>query len=151
MSENRTNAAAAAEAAPPMTMAAAVRPVVPQKNLLGFANVTFNGALTVTDFKVLQGEAGNVFVGMPSKAIGNGKYSPTAWIKDGDMKQRLTDTVTDAYYAAVEKLKARAAALDGKAPSRIAGQLDKAGKQAAAHNAALPEPAKAGRAKNAER
>jgi len=141
--------AAEAKTYPPLEMEASVRlPMEPQKNLLGFANVTFNGVVTVTDFKVLQDKDGNLFAALPSKAVG-GKYSPTTWIKGDESKAQLQETVLTAYNVAVEKLKQRAAALTGEKPVPIKEQLDKAGKQAAEHNAGLT-PKDKGKEKNAE-
>jgi DNA-binding cell septation regulator SpoVG len=148
MAQEQNNEAAAKTYAP-LEMEASVRlPIEQQKNLLGFANITFNGALTVTDFKVLQDKEGNLFVGMPSKAVG-GKYSPTTWIKGDEAKAQLQNTVLTAYYGAVEKLKARAAQLTGEKPAPIADQVEKAGKEAAEHNAGRSAPPK-GKDKNAE-
>ena len=131
---NRRVAAAIKKA--PLDMEATVRlPMEPQKNLLGYANVTFNGSVTVTDFKVLQDKDGNMFAALPSKPVGGGKYSPTTWIKGDEAKEQFQNTVLTAYHTAVEKLKQRAAALTGEKPAPIREQLDKAGKQAAEHNA----------------
>ena len=133
---------AEAKTYPPLEMEASVRiPTEPQKNLLGFANVTFNGALTVTDFKVLQDKEGNLFAALPSKLMG-GKYNPTTWIKGDEAKAQLQETVLTAYGAAVEKLKQRAAELTGDKLPRIADQVKDAGEQAAAHNAGLDGQAK---------
>jgi len=124
---------------PPLEMEAKVRlPMDQQKNLLGFADVTFNGALTVTDFKVLKDKEGNLFAALPSKPIGGGKYSPTTWLKGDEAKAQLQDTVLAAYDAAVDKLKARAASLDSEKPPRMADQMAKAQKEADKHNAGLP-------------
>jgi DNA-binding cell septation regulator SpoVG len=138
-------------AATPLTMDATVRLIEPTNNLLGFANVTFNGAVTVTDFKVLKDKDGNLFVGMPSKPDPGSRtgYAATARITGADAKQQLTGAVITEYYAAVEKLQARAAAFSAEKPAPIKEQYDKAGKEAAAHNAALP-PQTAGKDKNAE-
>jgi DNA-binding cell septation regulator SpoVG len=139
----------AAKTYPPMEMEASVRlPIEPQKNLMGFANVTFNGVLTVTDFKVLKDAEGNLFAAMPSKLVG-GKYNPTTWIKGDEAKAQFQETVLTAYQAAVEKLKARAAELTGEKPAPVKEQMAKAGKQAAEHNAARQGQVK-GKDRNAE-
>jgi len=160
MSENRETAVI--EAAPPVTMDVTVRAIAPKGNLLGFASVTFNDAVTVTDFKILRGEDG-IFIGMPSKPDTGSRtgYTNTARIADGAIRQQLTALVTEKYHAEVENLKARVAAImnpenskdstkDAK-PPRIADQVAKAAKEAAQHNAALPDQAKDSRGKNAER
>ena len=150
MTETITDAAATT-VAQPLDMAVSVRLIEPKNKLLGFANVTFNNAVMVTDFKVLQGDDGALYVGMPSRADPGSRtgYTSTARILDNDTKQQLTGAVVSEYYAAVEKLKARAAAISaqeqGEKPPRIADQVKDAAKEAAAHNAALPAPAKEGK------
>ena len=140
----------------PLDMEASVRLIEPKGKLLGFANVTFNNAVTVTDFKVLRNDDGALYVGMPSKADPGSRtgYSNTVRILDADAKLQLTGTIVTEYYAAVEKLKARAAAITeserGDKP-RIADQVKAAAKEAEKHNAALPAQAKEGKAKDAER
>jgi len=143
--------AAVAEKGAPLDMSATVRLIEPVKNLLGFANVTFNNAVTFTDFKVLKDAEGNLFVGMPSKPDKSSKtgYSATVRFSDDDAKAQLKDTVLTAYDTAVEKLKARAAAIDADKPPRIADQVEKAGKEAAKHNAERAAPPK-GKDKSAE-
>jgi len=163
MNENK-EVAAVIEAAPPVTMDVTVRAIAPKGNLLGFASVTFNSAVTVTDFKVLRGEDG-IFIGMPSKPDPSSRtgYTNTARIADGAIRQQLTEAVAEKYLAEVENLKARVAAItapenniEGKRegsrdakPPRIADQVKAAAKQAEQHNAALPGPAK--EIKSAER
>ena len=148
---NGTAPEAEAKNYPPLEMEATVRiPAEQQKNLLGYANVTFNGTLTVTDFKVLKDGDGNLFAAMPSKSIGGGKYAPTAWLKTDEAKAQLQETVLTAYDTAVQKLKARAAELTGEKPAPVKEQFDKAAKQAAEHNAKLPPKDKGGKEQNAE-
>ena len=155
MDENGTNTEAVA--AQPLDMDVSVRLIEPKGKLLGFANVTLNNAVTVTDFKVLRGEDGALYVGMPSKPDQGSRtgYTSTARILDNDTKLQLIGAVVTEYHAAVEKLKARAAAItaqeQGDKPPRIADQVKEAAKEAAEHNAALPAPAKEGKVKSAER
>ena len=100
---------------------------------------------------------------LPSKADPTSRtgYTNTARIADGAIRQQLTEAVVEQYHAEVENLKARVAAImapenskeakkEAK-PPRIADQVKAAEKQAARHNAALPDQAKEGRVKNAER
>lgn len=65
-----------------------------------------------------------------------------------EFRAALTEAVTTAYHAEVEKLQARAAAVT--APS-ISQQLAEGAKQAAKENAARPAPAKTEKSKAAER
>ena len=128
----------------PLDMDVTVRLIEPKGKLLGFANVTFNEAVTVTDFKVLRNDDGALYVGMPSKPDPGSRtgYANTARILNDDTRLQLTGAVVTEYYAAVEKLKARAAAItaqeQGDKPPRMADQVDKAAKAAAEHNDALP-------------
>ena len=89
-----------------------VRLIEPRGNLMGFANVTVNDCLRIDDFKVLQSDKG-LFVGMPSKAqVKDGKtsYFDTVRPVTKEFRAALTEAVTTAYHAEVEKLQARAAA-----------------------------------------
>lgn len=133
----------------PMKLDVSVRPVEPKGNLIGFASVKFNDAFVVDDFKVLQNENG-LFVGMPSKPDQSSKtgYRNTARPITADFRAELTEAISDAYYAAVEKLQARAAAVADK--PRIADQMEKAGQEAAEHNAAKPALDKSDKPKSAE-
>ena len=141
----------------PLDMDVMVRLTEPKGKLLGFANVTFNEAVTVTDFKVLRGDDGALYVGMPSKPDSGSRtgYANTARIPGDETKLQLTGAVVTEYHAAVEKLKARAAAItaqeQGDKPPRMADQIDKAAKKAEEHNAAIPATEKADKVKNAER
>ena len=132
--------------APAMKLDVSVRLIEPKGNLMGFANVTVNDSLRIDDFKVLQGEKG-LFVGMPSKAqVKDGKtnYYETVRPVTKEFRAELTEAVTTAYHAEVEKLQARAAAVSK--PS-IMEQLAEGAKEAAKENAARPAPAKTGKAK----
>lgn len=133
----------------PVKLDVSVRPVEPKGNLVGFASVKFNDVFVVDDFKVLQGENG-LYVGMPSKPDRNSKtgYRNTARPITSEFHTELTEAVTEAYHTAVEKLQARVAAITEK--PRMADQMDKAGQDAAEHNASKPAPNKDGKAKNAE-
>lgn len=136
--------------APAMKLDVSVRLIEPKGNLLGFANVTVNDCLRIDDFKVLQSDKG-LFVGMPSKAqVKDGKtgYFDTVRPVTKEFRAALTEAVTTAYHAEVEKLQARAAAVT--APS-ISQQLAEGAKQAAKENAARPAPAKTEKSKAAER
>ena len=50
----------------PFSMEVNIHSFEPKGNLLGFASIKFNEAITVYDFRIIQGENG-LFVGMPSK------------------------------------------------------------------------------------
>jgi len=125
-------------------MEISVRPVEPQGNLYGFARITVGG-ITVNDFKIVENKDGELFVGMPSRPDGKGGYRGMAYV-DKDIRDEFNAAVIEEYHAAVERVQAKAAALKDK--PRMAEQMEKAGKQAAEHNASRPAPAKE---KSAER
>ena len=122
----------------PIAIDVTVRPIEPKGKLIGYATVTFGGAVTVPDFKIFNGEKG-LFVGNPSRQDPSSRtgYRDTARVTGDDMKNQLNVAVRDAYVAEVEKLQTRAAAVQA-APEkpRIADQLGKAGREAAMANAA---------------
>jgi len=124
------------------------RPITPIKNLVGFATVKFNDNFVVEDFKILQNEKG-IFVGMPSKPDKNSEkgYRDTAKPITAAFRTELTEAVTEAYHAAVEKLQNRAANVTP--PQSIKEQLADGAKQAAKGNANRPAPTKT--TPNAER
>jgi len=122
-----------------------VRPIEPQGNLYGFASVTVQG-IKIDDFKIVENKDGELFVGMPSKPDKTSKtgYRNTVHIEQG-YKANFDDTVIRNYYAAAEQAKTRAANMK-TAPDkpRMAEQMEKAGKEAERHNAALPPKEKSG-------
>lgn len=62
-----------------------------------FATVTFNDALVVDGFKVIEGSNG-AFLGMPSKpGAEQGKYSDIAYFTDKAVKQAIQDRVLAEY------------------------------------------------------
>ena len=126
----------------PIALDVTVRPIEPKGKLIGFATVTFGGAVTVPDFKIFNGENG-LFVGNPSRQDDSSRtgYRDTARVNGEDIKSQLNVAVRDAYIAEVEKLQARAAAVQVTPEKpRIKDQLDKAGREAARANAARPAP-----------
>lgn len=141
------------EAAPalPMKLDVSARPIEPKGNLVGFASLKINDSFVIDDFKVLQNDKG-IFVGMPSKPDKNSKtgYRETARPITKEFRAELTEAVTAAYHAEVEKLQARAAAIATPEKQSIPKQLAEGAKQAARDNAARPASAK-GKAKSEER
>ena len=135
-------------AAMPLKLDISVRPIEPKGNLLGFASVKFNDVFVVEDFKILQSDKG-LFVGMPSKPDKHSTtgYRDTAKPITADFRAELTGAVVSAYHAAVEKLQARAAAIEPEEKQSIPKQLAENAKQAAKNNAARSAPAKKSAAK----
>lgn len=142
------------EAAPilPIKLEVSVRPIEPKGNLVGFASLKINDSFVVDDFKVLQNEKG-IFVGMPSKPDKNSKtgYRDTARPITKEFRAELTEAVTVAYRAEVEKLQTHAAAVAAPEKKSIPEQLAEGAKQVAKENAARPAPTKASKTKSAER
>jgi len=138
--DNNTTSTAAGNAAP-IDLAVTVRPITPQGKLIGFATVTFGGVITVPDFRVFNGEKG-LFVSNPSRPDGtaNKGYRDTAFLQGDDIKGRLNVAARDAYVAEVEKLQSRVAAIKAPEPPRMKDQLEKAGQEAAQHNAGRGTP-----------
>lgn len=122
----------------PPKMEITVRPVEPQGNLYGFARITVGG-ITINDFKIVENKDGELFVGMPSRPDGKGGYRSMAYV-DKDIREEFNAAVIEEYHTAVERVQARAAALKDK--PRMAEQMEKAGKQAAEHNASRPASTK---------
>ena len=122
----------------PPKMEITVRPVEPQGNLYGFARITVGG-ITINDFKIVENKDGELFVGMPSRPDGKGGYRSMAYV-DKDIREEFNAAVIEEYHTAVERVQARAAALKDK--PRMTEQMEKAGKQAAEHNASRPASAK---------
>lgn len=142
------------EAAPtlPIKLDVTVRPIEPKGNLVGFASLKINDSFVIDDFKILQNDKG-IFVGMPSKPDKSSKtgYRDTARPITKEFRAELTDAVTAAYHAEIEKLQARAAAIATPEKQSIPERLAEGAKQAAKDNAARPAPSKASKAKSEER
>ena len=128
-------------AAAPLPIEVSVRPIEPQGKLLGFASVNIGGVV-IDDFKVVDGKNG-VFLGAPSKADPSPRrgYRSTARVTARWLQHRLDALTVDAYGRAVEKLLARAQAVQRPAPIRE--QMAKAAKAAEKVNAERPAPARA--------
>lgn len=117
-----------------------VRPIEPQGKLLGFASLNIGGVV-IDDFKVVDGKNG-VFLGAPSKPDPGTRsgYRATARVTDRGLQEHLDKLTVDAYGKAVEKLVARAQAVQRPAPIR--DQMEKAAKEARKANAERPAPAR---------
>ncbi|MCL2678542.1 MAG: SpoVG family protein [Clostridiales bacterium] len=137
------NTTMAAEKTAPPDIAVTVRPIEPRGKLIGYASVTFGGAVTVHDFKVFNGEDG-LFVGVPSVRDGAARsgFRETARLMNNDIKNQLNQAARESYVAEVGKLQARAAAVAAPEKPRIREQFEKAGKEAARDNAARNAPEK---------
>ena len=143
MDSNTTAAAAVMETTAPMQIDVTVRPIEPKGKLIGFASINFGGVITVHDFRVFNGENG-LFVGNPSRPDSTSRtgYRDTARLIGDDIKEQVNSAARDAYVTEVEKLQARAAAVAAPEKPRMRDQLEKAGQEAAKHNAEKPAPEK---------
>ncbi len=139
----------------PLKLDVTARAIDPIKNLVGFATVKFNDCFVVEDFKILTG-ANGLYVGMPSKPD---KSSPSGYRETSkpitaDFRKQLHGAILGAYEKAVEKLQARAAAVQQAPPPEkksIKEQLENGVKQAAKENAARPPKERPKKEKSAER
>lgn len=100
--------------APKLDLKVRVYPIVPQKNLLGFANVTINDCFVVNGIKVCSGENG-LYINMPSTKDNKGEWHDTCYPVTSDFRNQLTEAVVDGYGAAVEKLQAKVEAAEKSA------------------------------------
>ena len=126
--------------AEPIALDVVVRPIEPKGKLIGFATITFAGAVTVPDFKIFNGEKG-LFVSNPSRQDEGSRfgYRDTARVMGNDLKSQINVAARDAYIVEVEKLQSRAANVVEALKPHIKDQLDKAGQEAARSNAARGE------------
>lgn len=82
----------------PLVMNISVRPIQPQGNLYGFASVNIGG-IKIDDFKIVQNNDGNLFVGMPSKPDQTSKtgYRNTVFV-DKDIKEAFNGLIINKYF-----------------------------------------------------
>ncbi len=123
-----------------------VRPIAPRGKLIGFATVTFGipgGQVSIPDFRVFNGENG-LFVSNPSRPDDSSRsgYRDVARVTGDELKNSLNVAARDAYVAEVEKLQSRAASVAIAEKPRMKDQLEKAGREAAQHNAERSAPEK---------
>jgi stage V sporulation protein G len=100
-----SQAAAPAQEMPPVHLDVRVRPIPPQGNLMGYANVTINGCFAVRNIKVVSGENG-LFASMPSYQDGNGQYRDVCFPVTTEFRQQLHQAVVAGYQQALEQMQA---------------------------------------------
>lgn len=66
------------------------------KNLKAFASITLDDAFVVDGLRVVEGKNG-LFVTMPSKKTGNGKFRDTAYPIKNEVRTAIVDAVLEAY------------------------------------------------------
>jgi len=135
--ENAPQQESPKEPIPPPQIKVHVTPITPNGNLIGYASVNFNNAFVVEGFKILQGEK-DLFIGMPSRADSKSPsgYRDTAKPITAEFRTQLTEAAVKAYYAAVEKIQARAESFAVPDKQSVKKQLADGAKQAAKDNAA---------------
>jgi len=122
----------------PFQMEVTAHPIEPKGSLLGFANVTVNEAITIKDFRILNGENG-LFVGMPSKPDQSSEkgYRNTVYISK-DYLDTFSDAVIGAYQITLKREQSHTAKLNTPEKRPMKEQYKEAQKAADRHNASLP-------------
>lgn len=77
-----------------------VRPMRNEGALKAFCSVIFDEVFIVHSVKVIQGRDG-LFVAMPSREVGDGKYRDIAHPIENDFRLRLEKAVLDRYHEVV--------------------------------------------------
>ena len=77
----------------------------PSKQTRGYANITFDNAIKIDDFTIVEDDgkkkpenAGKLFVGNPSKSTPRG-YFKMVWIDDTNLYIDIQKKVLEAYYS----------------------------------------------------
>ncbi len=75
---------------------------VNEERLKAFATIIFDGCFVIRDLRIINGNNG-LFVAMPSKKMKDGSYKDTAHPLNNETRQKIEDTVIDAYKKELEK------------------------------------------------
>ena len=75
---------------------------VNEERLKAFATIIFDNCFVIRDLRIINGNSG-LFVAMPSKKMKDGSYKDTAHPLNNDTRQKIEDTVIDAYKKELEK------------------------------------------------
>ena len=75
---------------------------VNEERLKAFATIIFDGCFVIRDLRVINGNNG-LFVAMPSKKMKDGSYKDTAHPLNNETRQKIEDTVIDAYKKEIER------------------------------------------------
>ncbi|MGB9735518.1 MAG: septation regulator SpoVG [bacterium] len=76
---------------------------VNEQRLKAFATIIFDGCFVIRDLRIINGNNG-LFVAMPSKKMKDGSYKDTAHPLNNETRQKIENTVIDAYKKELEKL-----------------------------------------------
>ena len=96
-------AAAPAQEMPPVHLDVRVRPIAPQGNLMGYANININGCLAIDGIKVVTGKNG-LFASMPSTKDGNGQYKDVCFPVTAEFRQQLHQAVVAEYQHSLQQM-----------------------------------------------
>ncbi len=75
---------------------------VNEERLKAFATIIFDGCFVIRDLRIINGNNG-LFVAMPSKKMKDGSYKDTAHPLNNETRQKIEDTVIDAYKKELER------------------------------------------------
>jgi stage V sporulation protein G len=75
---------------------------VNEERLKAFATIIFDGCFVIRDLRIINGNNG-LFVAMPSKKMKDGSYKDTAHPLNNETRQKIENTVIDAYKKELEK------------------------------------------------
>lgn len=78
-----------------------INQLVGEGKVRALASVVFDGVLTVTDLRVVEGSKG-IFVSMPSRKNKDGKYRDIVYPCTAEMRQAIQSAVIGAYNAMVK-------------------------------------------------
>lgn len=87
---------------------------VNEERLKAFATIIFDGCFVIRDLRIINGNNG-LFVAMPSKKMKDGSYKDTAHPLNNETRQKIEDTVIDAYKKELERNGGAAAEDSGSA------------------------------------
>ncbi len=75
---------------------------VNEERLKAFATIIFDSCFVIRDLRIINGNNG-LFVAMPSKKMKDGSYKDTAHPLNNETRQKIEDTVIDAYKKELER------------------------------------------------
>ncbi len=82
-----------------------VRKIAKEGKMKAVVSITIDGIFVVHDIKVIQGDNG-MFIAMPSRKAGDGKYRDIAHPLNSETRDHLQNLILDAYEKAEDVLPA---------------------------------------------
>jgi stage V sporulation protein G len=124
MAKAETAKAAAPEKAEaqvqPISLDVRINSIHPTGTLRAVASATLNGQFAVRNIKVMEGSKG-LFISMPSYKAGNGEYRDICFPTTPEFRQKLQDTILNAYGQAITQGQKAAAQRPFEAPEQGSG------------------------------